>query len=271
VALALMLSSSAVGVLNLAASGATDTTGFDSEWRLKVDGLVDNPLDLSISDLAALPQSVVYAELYCYGNLVASGDWVGVRLGLLLEKAGYNYTALGVEFLASDDYKMGLSITDLHKNLIIAYEINGQPLPEKLRLVLPGENGAAWIALITQITVKGLDPVPVTPSSPSNSLSPQEPSAPQESPNSQPAATPQPSATPQPETITQPEPVLTPQQPENQSAAEPAVPSLGRQPVTQVVGGSGSGLNLRFGYALVAVIVAVLFAVAGYLILKRDK
>src|SRR3989304_4815247 len=85
-ALGLMLSYSSVGVF--AASSATDAgAGFDSEWRLKVDGSVNNPLSLSINDLAAMPQTVVYAELYIYGNLVASGNWGGVRLQLLLEKA----------------------------------------------------------------------------------------------------------------------------------------------------------------------------------------
>jgi DMSO/TMAO reductase YedYZ molybdopterin-dependent catalytic subunit len=40
------------------------------------------------------------------------------------------------------------------KDVILAYELNGQPLPETLRLVIPNENGVIkWIALITQICV----------------------------------------------------------------------------------------------------------------------
>ena len=240
-ALGLMLSYSSVGVF--AASSATDAgAGFDSEWRLKVDGSVNNPLSLSINDLAAMPQTVVYAELYIYGNLVASGNWGGVRLQLLLEKAacehGVRAHAFDVEFHSSDGYK----ITGIQQeNLIIAYERDGQPLPERLRLVVPGADGNVWIAMITKITVVGLDPVPVTPQSAWDSSSPQEPSA----------------------------PALTPQQLENQSATQPAVTPTDSQSVTQL--DAGSGLPLGFDYAVVGVFVAVLVVMTGYLAWKRKK
>jgi len=42
--------------------------------------------------------------------------------------------------------------TALCEDVIIAYELNGQSLPEILRLVLPYENGDKWIALITKIS-----------------------------------------------------------------------------------------------------------------------
>ena len=266
VALGLMLSSSVVGVFGIAASGATDAYGFDSEWRLRVNSSV--PLDLSISDLAALPRTVVYAELYCYGNLVVSGDWAGVNLWLLLETAGANLQADSVEFHASDGYTITFSIGEAQReDVIIAYERDGQPLSEVLRLVVPGANGNVWIAWITEITVVGLGPVQVTPQSSSNSSSPQEPSAPQESPKSQPSTTPQPKTITQPEPAT--EPVLTPQQPENQSAAQPAVPSSNSQSVPQL--DSGSGLPLGYDFAVVGVFVAVLVVMTGYLAWKRKK
>ena len=42
--------------------------------------------------------------------------------------------------------------TALREDVILAHELNGQSLPEILRLVRPYENGDKWIALITKIT-----------------------------------------------------------------------------------------------------------------------
>jgi DMSO/TMAO reductase YedYZ molybdopterin-dependent catalytic subunit len=41
----------------------------------------------------------------------------------------------------------------MQPQLIVAYEKDGQPLVEGLRLIVPGANGAAWIAMITSITM----------------------------------------------------------------------------------------------------------------------
>lgn len=142
----------------------------DSEWSVLVDGLVNRPLNLTFSELVAMPRSTVDAELWCITPggfpppfLVASGNWAGVKLGLILEKAELSRQAVTVEFYAKDGYSTNISVaTAMRENVILAYEKDGEPLPETLRLVFPGSPGYMWISMITHIKLvkpdfKGLE------------------------------------------------------------------------------------------------------------------
>jgi DMSO/TMAO reductase YedYZ molybdopterin-dependent catalytic subunit len=134
--------------------GPNEVATADSEWMLVVDGAVNQPLNLTFSDLAAMPRSTVYADLDCLGSFVVAGNWTGVEVGYLLETAGFQNETVGISFFASDGYVVLLGISETFRDdVIIAYELNGRPLSEHLRLVLPGKNGDQWIAWITQITV----------------------------------------------------------------------------------------------------------------------
>ena len=116
-----------------------------SEWQLTITGLVEQPLNLSLTELAAMPQTTVYAEIICVGNpnnTVVEGNWVGVRLGFLLETAGVSPDAVKVAFHASDGYSTDLTVEDAKReDIILAYEKDGVPLEETLRLVVPGKWG----------------------------------------------------------------------------------------------------------------------------------
>ena len=125
----------------------------DYEWKLIVDGMVDQHLNLTLSQIVAMPETMVNADLYCFSTLVSNGNWVGVRLSVLLEESGLLDGVEYIQFVALDGYATFVDIsTALHDEVIIAYELNGQSLPEILRLVIPNENGDKWIALITKIT-----------------------------------------------------------------------------------------------------------------------
>jgi len=143
----------AIGVFGpFMASAENVDANLDQEWRVSVNGLVTKSLNLSLSELAGMPKSIVHAELYCYGNLVSVGDWGGVKLGLLLEEAGVKQQAVTVEFNAKDGYRVFIPLADaLRQDVIVAYEINGQLLSETLRLVIPDSNGNSWISMITEI------------------------------------------------------------------------------------------------------------------------
>ena len=145
-------------------SAPNDAMIGDSEWRLLVNGSVSHPLNLTFNELVAMPNSTEYAELYCFGFFVTSGNWNGVRLGFVLEKAGLHPQAMNVTFYAADGYTTRLPVaTAMRKDVIIAYEKDGEPLPETLRLVVPGENGAQWISMITEITIGTVPPIPEFP------------------------------------------------------------------------------------------------------------
>lgn len=110
---------------------------------------------LDYNELVTMPRSTVYAELYCYGSLVERGNWTGVKLKLVLEKAGLSPQAgTAIEFYASDGYSIELPFSvAMREDVIIAYEKDDKPLTETTRLVVPGENGAEWIGMITQIKI----------------------------------------------------------------------------------------------------------------------
>ena len=218
----------------------------DSEWRLIVYGFNNNYLNLSLSDLAAMPKSTVYADLYCYGMIVTSGYWGGVNLALLLNTAGLDRNTGTIQFRATDGYSINLPIEEaMQENVIIAYEKDDQPLPEGLRLVVPWANGNVWISKITSISqtnaiLSGSQlPTPISP--------------------------------PMPE-YTIPRQQSPPPEPKNQSTTPSTTPPSNNQPQPEPQQDSpGSILPKEYGYLIVSAIVAATAAATGYLFYKRRK
>jgi hypothetical protein len=133
----------------------------ENEWRLEVLGLVDHPLNLTSSEIAAMPPTTVQATIYCVdfpNQVVTAGDWTGVKLGFLLEKAGVSPSATKVAFFASDGYSTDLILeAATQPDVIVAYEKDGAPLGETLRLVVPGKWGYKWISQLTRIEIVNFD------------------------------------------------------------------------------------------------------------------
>jgi DMSO/TMAO reductase YedYZ molybdopterin-dependent catalytic subunit len=103
--------------------------------------------------LAEMPTTTIYAELYCYGSLVTSGDWSGVQLNHLLTITNANSEVKSIQLTASDSYTVTIPVElAVAPETIIAYQKDGEPVAG-LRLVLPGVNGASWIAQIVSITM----------------------------------------------------------------------------------------------------------------------
>ena len=134
---------------------AESTSSGYPEWNLVVTGYVENPLNLSWTEIVALPQSIVNSELICVDwpdQVLMSGNWTGVKLKLLLERAGISPQAMKVGFFATDNFSTDLTLeTAMREDIIIAYEFNGIPLGEEVRLVVPGKWGYKWIHHIETI------------------------------------------------------------------------------------------------------------------------
>ncbi|HEY4674485.1 MAG TPA: molybdopterin-dependent oxidoreductase [Candidatus Bathyarchaeia archaeon] len=146
----------------LFATFSKQTSGNTDDWSLVVNGLVQNPLNLTLDELNAMPRTTVSAVLYCvdYPSYpVAQGNWTGVKLSLLLEKAEASPDAVKIAFTASGDgYATDLTVsTTMRPDIIIAYELNGEPLSEKLRLVVPGKWGYKWISYLNHIELVNFD------------------------------------------------------------------------------------------------------------------
>jgi DMSO/TMAO reductase YedYZ molybdopterin-dependent catalytic subunit len=179
------------------------------ELNLQVADVAGNSVEYSYDQLLAMPQTTVYADLYCYGNLVTSGNWTGVCLSYLLQQAGVDPTVSSVGFTAVDGYHVAIPLAfAMRQDVIIAYEKNGSPLSEGLRLVVPGQNGNIWIAAITGIAMSNTDvslnqPV-IIPPLPRSLMSQLTNSASQSSTQQQEPLPSQPTSTPENETRNEP-------------------------------------------------------------------
>ena len=109
---------------------------------------------LTFSELVNMPRRTVFAELYCEGVFIESGNWTGVRLKSVIERVGISSQNGTVEFYANDGYLTRLNLsTAMREDIIIAHEKDGRSLSEITRLVVPNANGAEWISMINQLNI----------------------------------------------------------------------------------------------------------------------
>jgi hypothetical protein len=143
-----------VTILALLLLNPIETALADSAPKLEIVNLSGTSYVFSYDQLSEMPKTSVYAELYCDGALATYGNWSGVLLSYLLTQAHATPEVGSIQFVASDGYRVAIPVSlAMQPQIIIAYEKDGQPLIEGLRLIIPGANGASWIALITSITM----------------------------------------------------------------------------------------------------------------------
>jgi DMSO/TMAO reductase YedYZ molybdopterin-dependent catalytic subunit len=110
-----------------------------SEWKLKIDGLVDRPQTLTLPELGALPSRTQITRHDCVEGWSAIGKWKGVQLGTLLQSVSLKPNARFAVFHCADDYEHSTDgsgkyyesidlIDAFHPQTILAYEMNGAPL-----------------------------------------------------------------------------------------------------------------------------------------------
>ena len=112
-------------------------------WRLRVDGLVALPLNLSISEVEALGVQTHAADFVCEeGWVVPDQQWEGVAVAAILEHAGVQPEARFLKVYA-DNFTVLLPLEEaLTGGALLARCLNGTPLTREhgapLRLVAPG-------------------------------------------------------------------------------------------------------------------------------------
>jgi DMSO/TMAO reductase YedYZ molybdopterin-dependent catalytic subunit len=111
------------------------TTNFEN-WRLKVDGLVKNPLSVSLDEIKAMPSRSQITQHSCDEGWTAIGQWTGVPLAHLLNMAELQPEARYIVFHCLDEMTSGelyYESIDLfaafHPQTILAYGMNGGGLP----------------------------------------------------------------------------------------------------------------------------------------------
>ena len=127
-----------------------------SSYRLKVDGLVQEPQELVYEDVLAMPKYEKVVTLYCVEEWNAKILWEGVLVRDLIDKADPLPWADTVIFHAYDGYTTSLPLQYLIANdILLAYRMNSETLrPEHgfpFQLVAEDKWGYKWIKWMTRI------------------------------------------------------------------------------------------------------------------------
>ena len=131
------------------------------EYRLAVDGLVSDPLELDADELAAGHETE--ALLDCTSGWYTVQEWSGVRVGDLLAAAG-GATAddpeqepAYVRFTSVTGYRWSLPIEEA-EDALLATHVGGERLAHghgaPARLVAPDRRGFQWVKWVTRVEVR---------------------------------------------------------------------------------------------------------------------
>ena len=158
-------------------------------WRLRVEGAVERPMELTLDDLLAMPATTGAATLECAGNnrvflvpkvrganwglgAVGNAEWTGVPLAAVLDRAGVRPGAVEVILEGADrgrideepkspgeiPFARSLPLAKARRpEVLLAYRMNGEPLTRlhghPVRAVVPGWYAVASIKWLTRIVV----------------------------------------------------------------------------------------------------------------------
>ena len=140
-------------------------SGF-AKWRLEVDGLVQRPARFSLADLRELPARTQITRHDCVEGWSCIGGWTGFQLSTMLERVGLRPEARFIVFRCADErprftrgerpYYESIDLIDaFHPQTILAYEMNGAPLPlahgAPLRLRLERQLGYKMAKFVIRI------------------------------------------------------------------------------------------------------------------------
>jgi DMSO/TMAO reductase YedYZ molybdopterin-dependent catalytic subunit len=111
-----------------------------ADWRLEVTGLVEKPLSLSRDELQKMPSRTQITRHDCVEGWSCIAKWTGVPLSLVLDEAKVKPEARFVVFECLDTIERSLSgevkyygsvdlVDARHPQTILAYGLNGKPLP----------------------------------------------------------------------------------------------------------------------------------------------
>jgi DMSO/TMAO reductase YedYZ molybdopterin-dependent catalytic subunit len=157
-------------------------------WRLGVEGEVEEPFDLRYDELLKLESRTIPATLECAGNsrnflepkvkgvpwglgAVGTAEWTGVPLSILLDRAGVKAAAVEVILEGADSgpieepkrpsgnvqFARSVPIAKAREDVLLAYKINGEELPPEhgfpVRAIVPGWYAVASIKWLQKIIV----------------------------------------------------------------------------------------------------------------------
>jgi DMSO/TMAO reductase YedYZ molybdopterin-dependent catalytic subunit len=158
------------------------------EWRLKVEGDVEKPVDLGYDELRKMKSRTITSTLECAGNCrnflepkakgvawglgaVGNASWTGVSLSEVLKHAKPGRTALEVILEGADrgdvaeakrpagkiNFARSIPLKKALDDVLLAYEMNGEELTAEhgfpLRAIVPGWYAVASVKWLQRIVV----------------------------------------------------------------------------------------------------------------------
>jgi DMSO/TMAO reductase YedYZ molybdopterin-dependent catalytic subunit len=148
------------------------------QWRLVVDGEVDQPLEFTYETIRRLQPVEVTKTLECISNfvtncgmvpfgcdLISTARWKGARVADVLAIAGVRPGVVSLAAICADEFITALPIqAALDPETLLIYEMNGQALPREhgypVRMLVPGRYGmknAKWISALRPLRRDFLD------------------------------------------------------------------------------------------------------------------
>jgi len=158
------------------------------KWRLKIEGEVNTPLELSLDEIRAMKTRTITATIECAGNgrvflmpqvkgdqwergAVGNAEWTGIPLSSLLERAGVKSSACEVILQGADQgeikdpprpagkihFARSVPLGKANDDVLLALEMNGNKLTLAhgfpVRAVVPGWYGVASIKWLERVIV----------------------------------------------------------------------------------------------------------------------
>ena len=164
-----------------------EISGDPKAWKIKIDGEVDKPMEITVGELMSkFPSVTLKLMLECGGNgrsffsPEARGnqwtnggagcpEWTGVRLADVLKAAGLKSTAIYTGHYGADptlagetdkpSISRGVRIAKaMEEHTIIAFKLNGKDIPlihgGPARLVVPGWAGSVSTKWLTRVWIR---------------------------------------------------------------------------------------------------------------------
>jgi DMSO/TMAO reductase YedYZ molybdopterin-dependent catalytic subunit len=158
------------------------------QWKLRIEGAIERPMEFTFDELQQFQKRNLIATIECAGNsrvflapkvkgvqwelgAVGNAEWTGFLLADILRQAGVRSSAREVVLEGADNgaiaeppqppgkvhFARSLPINKVMDDVILAYEMNGEPLPAShgfpLRAIVPGWYGMASVKWLQRIIV----------------------------------------------------------------------------------------------------------------------
>lgn len=138
-----------------------------STWKLQVGGMVNNPLQLTLTDLQNFPPVSQVITLECIsnyvgGDLISTTRFTGTPVKNVLQKAGLKDGATYIQMASSDGFYETMPISEaMDERTLLVYAMNGEQLPVlhgfPLRIYIPNHYGMKQPKWLDTLDVSNLD------------------------------------------------------------------------------------------------------------------